>query len=173
MNHDVWWTWDVIIFIPSHVKMRCHGVENLSRIREVRFERVDIGRLLWERHQIQIQDSMSFAHKVRNDMATCFTTSSREYLRWFVSEKMENGECGVVPHGISESTYDSFSCWSWWSHDEIVSSSTRQENAWENLVGTSGDSSSHLYILTYLIGPLIKMIELVVDYVSETDEYPG
>jgi hypothetical protein len=80
MDHHIRRSRNWSICITRHVKMACQGIENLSGIREVCLESIDIGGRVWERHEIQIQDFMAFAQKVRDHMSPSFATPSCKYL---------------------------------------------------------------------------------------------
>lgn len=52
MNHHIRRTRDRATLITRHVKVTRKGIENLSRIREVGLQCVDIGSWIWEGDKI-------------------------------------------------------------------------------------------------------------------------
>lgn len=81
MDDHIGRTWYWAIIVARVVKVIGQGIENLSRVRKVCFERVDVGGRIWKRDQVQVEDFVAFADEIWNHMSSCLSTASCENLR--------------------------------------------------------------------------------------------
>jgi hypothetical protein len=76
MYNNIWWAWNWPIKVSSHVEVRCQSIKDLTGICEVCFEGVDVDRRVRKWDEVEVEDFVALREQVRNDMSTCFSTST-------------------------------------------------------------------------------------------------